>query len=244
MKAAALLIFIVFSVSVSAKKQRNKHYITNQSPLVAQPYTALPIGSIQPEGFLLKMLEIQRDGLTGHLDSIYSLVCGPDNGWLGGTGDGWERGPYWLDGLVPLAYILDDEELKEKAQKWIEWSIQSQGEDGYFGPKPLPEAYIKIPGTQQGMRNDWWPKMVMLKVLQQYYMATEDERVIDLMTRYFKYQLKLLPENELGYVTYWGNRRGGDNLAIVYWLYNVTGDKFLLDLAEIIHEQTCGVSRS
>ena len=62
MKAAALLIFIVFSVSVSAKKQGNKHYITNQSPLVAQPYTALPIGSIQPEGFLLKMLEIQRDG--------------------------------------------------------------------------------------------------------------------------------------------------------------------------------------
>ena len=238
MKPVILWAFILCSSSLGAKERGNKHYITNQPPLVEQPYTALPIGAIQPEGFLLKMLEIQREGLTGHLDSIYSLVCGPDNGWLGGTGDGWERGPYWLDGLVPLAYLLDDPELKEKAQKWIEWTLQNQREDGYFGPKPLPDGYNKIPGTQQGMRNDWWPKMVMLKVLQQYYMATEDERVIDLMTRYFKYQLKLLPENELGYVTYWGNRRGGDNLAIVYWLYNVTGDKFLLDLAEIIHEQT------
>lgn len=231
-------IGLLLSIGIFAKEKRNTNYITNQAPLIVQPYTALPIGAILPEGFLLEMLKIQRDGLTGNLDSIYSLVCGDNNGWLGGTGDGWERGPYWLDGLVPLAYLLDDAELKAKAQKWIDWSINNQREDGYFGPKDLPEGYEKIPGTQQGMRNDWWPKMVMLKVLQQYYMATRDERVIKLMTSYFKYQLKQLPENELGYVTYWGNRRGGDNLAVVYWLYNITGDKFLLDLAEIIHKQT------
>ena len=233
---AALLILVAHFTF--AKEKRNEFYITNQAPLVAQPYTALPIGAIQAEGFLLEMLKIQRDGLTGHLDSVYSLVCGDNNGWLGGNGDGWERGPYWLDGLVPLAYLLDDDELKAKAQKWIDWSIENQQEDGYFGPKPLPEDFEHIPGTQQGMRNDWWPKMVMLKVLQQYYMATGDERVITLMTRYFRYQLKMLPENELGYVTFWANRRGGDNLAVVYWLYNITGDEFLLELAEIIHEQT------
>ncbi|WP_303919043.1 beta-L-arabinofuranosidase domain-containing protein [Draconibacterium sediminis] len=230
------LILIAFSSF--GKEKRNSHYITNQAPLVNQPYTALPLGAVKAEGFLHEMLKIQRDGLTGHLDSIYEVVCGDNNGWLGGTGDGWERGPYWLDGLVPLAYLLDDDELKAKAQKWIEWSINNQQEDGYFGPKPLPEGYTPIPGTQQTMRNDWWPKMVMLKVLQQYYTATGDERVITLMTNYFRYQLKMLPENELGYVTYWANRRGGDNLAVVYWLYNITGDKFLLELAEIIHEQT------
>lgn len=65
------------------------------------------------------MLELQRDGLTGHLDSIYELVCGPNNAWVGGQGDCWERGPYWLDGLMPLAYLLDDENLKAKAQEWI-----------------------------------------------------------------------------------------------------------------------------
>ncbi|WP_319501455.1 beta-L-arabinofuranosidase domain-containing protein [uncultured Draconibacterium sp.] len=240
MKTILLLCLglILISSSSNGKEKRNSHYITNQAPLVAKPYTALPLGAVKAEGFLLEMLKIQRDGLTGHLDSIYEVVCGDNNGWLGGTGDGWERGPYWLDGLVPLAYLLDDDELKAKAQKWIEWSINNQQEDGYFGPQPLPDGVEHILGTQQGMRNDWWPKMVMLKVLQQYYTATGDERVVTLMTNYFKYQLKMLPENELGYVTYWANRRGGDNLAVVYWLYNITGDKFLLDLAEIIHKQT------
>lgn len=240
MKKFAFVTFgIILFISTSfGKEKRNTHYITNQAPLIVQPYTALPLGAIKPRGMLLKMLEIQRDGLTGNLDSIYSIVCGDNNGWLGETGDGWERGPYWLDGLVPLAYLLNDSGLKAKAQKWIEWSIKNQRKDGYFGPQPMAEGYAKIPGTQQGMRNDWWPKMVMLKVLQQYYMATQDERVIQLMANYFKYQLKMLPENELGYVTFWANRRGGDNLAIVYWLYNITKEKYLLELAEIIHEQT------
>jgi len=187
---------------------------------------------------MLKMLELQRDGMTGHLDSIYELVCGDNNGWLGGTGDGWERGPYWLDGLVPLAYILDDDNLKAKAQKWIEWCFENQRTDGYFGSSDLPDNYHYIPGTQQDMREDWWPKMVMLKVLQQYYQATGDERVINLMTRYFKYQLANLPKTPLGHWTYWAEQRGADNLAVVLWLYNITGDKFLLELGELLHKQT------
>jgi hypothetical protein len=80
--------------------------------------------------------------------------------------------------------------------------------------------------------------MVMLKALQQYYTATKDERVIKLMLRYFKYQQEMLPKFPLGHWTFWGEQRGGDNLAIVYWLYNLTNEKFLLDLAEIIHKQT------
>lgn len=240
MKKLVLIVTlaVVLVSSSFGKEKRNAHYTTNQAPLIEQPYTELPIGAIKPKGMLLKMLELQRDGLTGHLDSIYSVVCGDNNGWLGGTGDGWERGPYWLDGLVPLAYILDDASLKAKAQKWIEWSIQNQQPDGYFGPRPLPEGYVEIPGTQQGMREDWWPKMVMLKVLQQYYSATKDERVINLMDKYFQYQLKQLSKKPLDFLTFWGDRRGGDNLMMVFWLYNITREKYLLELADIIHKQT------
>ncbi|HDR50077.1 MAG TPA: hypothetical protein ENN90_00450 [Mariniphaga anaerophila] len=238
-KLSIIIVLLAFwSLPALSNGKRNSHYITNQVPLIAQPYTALPLGAIKPHGMLMKMLEVQRDGLTGNLDCVYNVVCGPNNGWLGGTGDGWERGPYWLDGLVPLAYILDDENLKNKAQEWIEWSIENQREDGYFGPQPLPEGYEHIPGTQQGNREDWWPKMVMLKVLQQYYTATDDERVIHLMLNYFKYQQKMLPDFPLGHWTFWANRRGADNLAVVYWLYNITREKFLLELAETIHEQT------
>ncbi|MPR32360.1 beta-L-arabinofuranosidase domain-containing protein [Salmonirosea aquatica] len=240
MKPCLLFLFLLVYLPFSLTAQpRNAHYITNQAPLVAQPYTALPLGAIQPQGWLRKMLEIQRDGLTGHLDSIYAVVCGPSNGWLGGTGDSWERGPYWIDGLVPLAYILNDEKLKAKAQAWMEWSIKHQRPDGYFGPYPFDAKTMqRIPGTQQDVSEDWWPKMVMLKALQQYYTATQDKRVLTLMDKYFRYQLKNLPVNPLGKWTFWAEQRGGDNLQIVYWLYNITKERYLLDLAELIHKQT------
>ena len=232
----ACLIYV--NVFVANAQERNKHYITNQAPLLAQKFTALPLGDIQPHGWLKKQLEIQRDGLTGNLDEVYKVVVGDNNGWLGGTGDSWERGPYWLDGLTPLAYILDDKALKAKVKKWVDWSIVHQRDNGYFGPIPITEDTPRIPGTQQTPSEDWWPKMVMLKVLQQYYTATNDERVIKLMDGYFRYQLQELPQKPLGNWTFWGERRGGDNLQLVYWLYNITKEDYLLELGQLIHEQT------
>ncbi len=203
--------------------------------MLAKPCMELPLGSIKAEGWLHEQLVRMKDGMTGHLDSLYPQVMGKRNGWLGGDGDVWERGPYWIDGLLPLAYILDDKYLKEKVQPWIEWTLKSQKPDGYFGPD-TDRGYE--PGLQRNNSHDWWPKMVMLKVLQQYYMATGDQRVITLLTNYFRYQMKELPQTPLNYWTWWGQQRGGDNLEVVYWLYNITGDKFLLDLGELIHKQT------
>lgn len=174
-------------------------------------------------------------GMTGHMDSIYTRVMGPRNGWLGGDGDVWERGPYWIDGLLPLAYILRDQALIEKVQPWIEWTLASQKPDGYFGPD-TDRPYE--PELQRNNAQDWWPKMVMLKVMQQYYSATGDERVISFMRNYFSYQLAQLPQQGLGKWTYWGQQRGGDNLMVVYWLYNLTGEAFLLELGDLIHRQT------
>lgn len=237
--ASIIVSLIMVSCSSGPFDERgNDFYVSNRAPLVAEPYMELPIGAIQPRGWLLEQLKRQRSGLTGNLDKVYPQVVGKSNGWLGGDGDGWERGPYWLDGLVPLAYILDDQELKDKAQKWIEWSLNNQRDDGYFGPVPFDKEPEPIRGVQRSPRKDWWPKMVMLKVLKQYYMATEDERVLDLMTEYFRYQLEHLPEQPLDNWSYWGNRRGGDNLLMVYWLYNRTGDEFLLELGDLIHSQT------
>ncbi|MDR1593064.1 MAG: glycoside hydrolase family 127 protein, partial [Prevotellaceae bacterium] len=213
----------------------NGNYVNNRYPLATKPYMELPLGSIKPSGWLGEQLNRMRTGMTGHLDSIYEKVMGPRNGWLGGDGDVWERGPYWIDGLLPLAYILNEQALKNKVQPWIEWTLASQQTNGYFGPDTdrSPE-----PGLQRNNAHDWWPKMVVLKIMQQYYSATGDKRVISFLTRYFKYQLEELPRTRLGHWTHWGEERGGDNLMIVYWLYNITGDRFLLDLGKLIHEQT------
>lgn len=238
-KSLILIILAVnFYVSVKAQPQRNSHYITNQKPLVTQPYTALPLGNIKAKGWLLKMLELQRDGLTGKLDETYEVVAGSNNGWLGGTGDSWERGPYWIDGLTPLAYLLDDAVLKRKVKMWVDWSIENQRANGYFGPFAYKEGTPKRKGTLQELSEDWWPKMVMLKVLQQYYSATKDKRVLQLMDNYFRFQLKELATNPLDKYTYWAGRRGGDNLQVVYWFYNITKEPYLLELSKLIHQQT------
>jgi len=230
----ALCLFIAAVITQNAVAQESA-YRNNRYPLLEKPFIELPIGAIKPDGWLLEQLNRQRNGLTGHLDSIYAKVMGARNGWLGGDGDVWERGPYWIDGLLPLAYILEDKSLINKVQPWIEWTLASQKPDGYFGPDTDREPES---GLQRNNAHDWWPKMVALKYMQQYYSATGDARIIPFLTNYFRYQLQELPRNPLGHWTFWGEQRGGDNLAIVYWLYNITGEKFLLELGELIHKQT------
>lgn len=217
------------------ERDSDNNSISRPGALTENPYKEVPLGAITPHGWLREMLIRQKNGATGHLDKLYPEVMGNRNGWLGGDGDQWERGPYWIDGLLPLAYILNDKDLIAKTKPWIEWAIQSQQPDGYFGPST---DYGPESGLQRNNSRDWWPKMVMLKVLKQYYMATGDERVIKLMTNYFRYQLKELPNTPLGKWTFWARYRGADNLMIVYWLYNITGDAFLLELGDILHRQT------
>lgn len=229
------LIFALCSLAVAAAVSAQPDTRFNRAPLQPRPYAELPIGAVKPAGWLNEQLVRMRDGMTGHLDSLYPQVMGPRNGWLGGDGDVWERGPYWIDGLLPLAYILEDRRLIAKVQPWIEWALASQTADGNFGPVTDRPAE---PGLQRDKARDWWPRMVVLKVLQQYHSATGDPRVLDFMGRYFRYQLAQLPRTPLDNWTKWGRVRGGDNLAVVYWLYNLTGEKFLLELGELIHKQT------
>lgn len=232
---ATFTTIAAFAATPSGEASVSGNYQNNRQPLLQKTYIELPLGTIRAKGWMHEQLVRMKNGMTGHLDEVYEKVMGSRNGWLGGDGDVWERGPYWIDGLLPLAYLLNDETLIEKVKPWIEWTLASQKPNGYFGPD-TDRSYE--PGLQRDNSRDWWPKMVMLKVMQQYYTATGDSRVIDFMTNYFKYQLTELPKNPLGKWTFWGEQRGGDNLMVVYWLYNITGDKFLLDLGELIHKQT------
>ena len=140
-------------------RQQHNHYINNRYPLQRKAFIELPLGSIRAKGWLQEMLIRQKNGATGHMDELYPQVMGSRNGWLGGDGDQWERGPYWIDGLLPLAYILNDQELKNKVQPWVEWALKSQREDGFFGPE---KDYPGELGLQRDNSHDWWPRMVVL----------------------------------------------------------------------------------
>ena len=192
--------------------------IRNRAPLAANAFYFLPLGSIRPQGWLLQQLRIQANGLSGHLDETWADV-GPNSAWLGGTGESWERGPYYVDGLLPLAWMLDDTYLKAKAQKYIDWTLDHQSPDGMIGPTT---------------NDDWWPRIVMLKALTQYQEFSADPRVIPLMEKYFAHQLRELPKRPL---RDWGKFRWQDELLSVLWLYNRTGRAFLLDLAQLLRLQ-------
>jgi len=227
-----LAVLASFRVATKSPKKTSADHFTK--PL----YTEIPLGSIHPQGWLKDQLEIMRDGTTGHLDEVYAKLKN-DNGWLGGKGDGWEETPYWLDGAVPLAWLLDDATLKAKVLKYINWTIDHQRPSGYFGPVTKAErdsgAVITLANCQKG--EDWWPKMVMLKALQQYYTATNDARVIKFMTAYFHYELRALKVCPINKWSDWAESRGSENILVAQWLYQKTGDKSLLQLAALLDKQ-------
>lgn len=223
MLKSTLLTYLLLGATfvTQAQNRSTQAYPYNRAPLSPESYVQLPLGSIKAKGWLLKQLELQRDGATGHAEELYpeSENLGPGSDWLGGTGSGWERVPYYVKGLTALAYTLDDAALKERAFKWIRWTLEHQHADGSFGPATM---------------KDWWPRMPMMYALQNYYEATGDQQVIPFLTRYFKYQLANLDTMPL---YEWSKSRTADNIEIVFWLYNKTGDSFLLDLARKLDKQ-------
>lgn len=201
-------------------------YTNARTPLRQQHFIKLPVGSIRPAGWVGRYLQLQRDGLTGHLGEISAWLDKHNNAWLTKGGDhGWEEVPYWLKGYSDLAYILNDKAMLAETKTWIEAILKSQREDGAFGPVNM-----------RGDKPELWAQMIVLSTLQTYYEHSGDERVLKLMTNYFRWQMTIPDDKFLE--DYWENSRGGDNLYSVLWLYNRTGDKFLLDLAHKIHRNT------
>lgn len=207
----------------------NSFYVSNRAPLLPSRFIGLPVGSVEPRGWVREFLRRQREGLTGHLGEISGWLQKEDNAWLSKDGKGkygWEELPYWLKGYIELAYIFNDPKMLAEVKVWIEGTLASQRANGDFGPDQRFED-----GTR-----DYWANMIMLFCLQSYYEHTNDARVLNLMTKYFQYQMTV-PDNEM-LTHYWQKMRGGDNLYSIYWLYNRTGDPELLKVAEKIHRCT------
>lgn len=254
----ALLTLATASIRVNASEARvsdniptrtvNSWYPSNQAPLSGQPLIKLPTGSIRPGGWLLTTLELQKNGLCGHLGEISAWLQKEDNAWLKQGGKwGWEEVPYWLRGYSNMAFILNDKEMIDESMLWIEAILSSQREDGNFGPV-----------VNRAKGQDLWPNMIVLWILQNYYewsgtpagiayrgvkkQRTEgDTRVIDFMTRYFAFQLTVPEEQFLK--DYWENSRAGDNIWSVVWLYNRTGNPLLLELADKLHRNAADWTR-
>jgi hypothetical protein len=206
---------------------RNEWYQGNRAPLLASPLVKLPVGAIRPEGWLRKQLELEGEGFSGRLSEISRWCAFNGNAWVSPVGQGnfgWEEVPYWLRGYIDLAHVTKDPRMIAEATRWVEGVMAGQDSSGYFGPR------------RNLIEHDIWPNMVMLYAVRTHYEATKDPRVIPFMQRYFRWLTTVPLEHYLP--GSWQKIRGGDNLDHIYWLYNQTGEPWLLELGRLNHERT------
>jgi hypothetical protein len=223
-------------VAVVPATESTPLYPTNRAPLLTSPMVKLPIGAIQPKGWLHHQLELEAAGMTGHLPEVSPWCKFDGNAWTDPHGEGkngWEEVPYWLKGFGDLGYVLGDQRIIDETRRWLDAIFVAQADDGWFGPSGLRTANDGKP--------DLWPHMPILNAMQSYYEytgahGTADDRVIKLMDRYFQWELKC-PDADFMH-GYWPEMRTGDNLESVYWLYNRTGEAWLLDLGLKIEKHT------
>jgi hypothetical protein len=218
-KSTVLLIsLLIVIIPGCSEKKENINYKNNPEPLLRNAYIKLPLGTVKPAGWLKSQLEAQAAGLTGNLDDFWPDLV--NSAWRGGDGEAWERGPYYLDGLVPLAYLLDDKNLIKKSNIWIEKIIASSSNTGWYGP---------------AKNKDRWPLAVANKVLMQYYEATNDKRAIDVLTKYFRYLHDTPPDWP---DKDWRGVRAMENAVTGYWLYRQTGEPWILETIESIQKNS------
>lgn len=185
-------------------------------------YEFYTTNELKPTGWLKKQLRIQANGLCGNLDKVWPDVR--DSAWVGGTREGWERVPYWLDGFIPLAYLLDDEDMIARAKRYINAIIAAQKEDGWICP---------CKDEERG-EYDTWAVLLISKVLCLYYNCSKDERIIDVVSKCLK---QFDSHINLHTLRNWGAARWFEGLIAIIWLYEKTNEKWLLKLAKKLRVQ-------
>jgi hypothetical protein len=192
-------------------------------------FRALRVGAVRPRGWLRDQLRAQAQGLTGHLTTFWD----EDSWWRGGAGENMlgevpARGhatPDLLNGLVPLAWQLDDAELEAEALEFIEHAFATVCEDGRFGPSQAEEEpYRSVVDLGRSK---------MMEALISYHDVTGDERVVTLIHSYFKGYLASYGSGPSGWFC---NTAHQENMVAGLWLYEQTRDESLRSvLIEMCH---------
>jgi uncharacterized protein len=180
-------------------------------------FRPLALGQVKPSGWLREQLKTQAAGLSGHLDEFWPDI--KNSAWIGGNAEGWERVPYWLDGIVPLAYLLDDQALQARIKPFIDSIIEHQQPDGWLGP---------VGDTAGHQPYDVWPLFPLFKALTQYQEATGDPRVVPALLRCTRKIDQVIDQKPL---YSWAKMRAADFAVSMVWLYARTGEAWPLDLA-------------
>lgn len=189
-----------------------------------QKYQFYTCDEIQASGWLKRQLEIQAAGLCGNLDKIWPDIA--DSAWIGGKREGWERVPYWLDGFIPLAYLLHNDDMKRRAKRYIDAIIAMQKPDGWICPCP----------DEKRAEYDTWAVLLITKVLTLYYDCSKDARIPDVIYRVLKNYYDLLKSGTIELFN-WGKYRWFEGFIAIQFAYKHFQEDWLLELAVILKSQ-------
>ncbi len=179
---------------------------------------------LKAKGWLRRQLEIQAEGLNGNLDRVWPDV--QNSAWIGGDREGWERVPYWLDGFIPLAYLLEDVEMIGRAKKYIDAIVSAQQEDGWICPCD----------REQRKDYDTWAVLLIAKVLTVYCQCSGDERIPEVLYRVLKNYYELLRSGEI-HLFGWGKFRWYEGMIAIEFVNSLYKEEWLLDLAALLRAQ-------
>lgn len=184
-------------------------------------YTA---NEIKAGGWLKRQLEIQAEGLNGQLDRVWKDV--KESKWIGGESEGWERVPYWLDGFIPLAYLLENEDMIGRAKKYIDAVLAHQSPDGWICPC----------GDGERENYDTWAVQLIAKVLVVYYECSGDERIPKVIYNILKNYYELLKSEKIKLFD-WGKFRWFESFIAIDFTYRRYKEDWLEELAKILKAQ-------
>ena len=179
---------------------------------------------IKPQGWLKRQLEIQAEGLSGNLHETWPDIR--DSAWIGGKREGWERVPYWLDGFIPLSYLLEDDEMIATVKKYIDAIVSAQQDDGWICPC----------NKEKRKKYDTWAIQLICKTLKVYYDCSGDERIPEAIYRVLKNYYESLKSGEIKLFG-WGKFRWFESFISINFLYEKYNEDWIKDLAKIIKEQ-------
>ncbi|NLE12683.1 MAG: hypothetical protein GX628_03280 [Clostridiales bacterium] len=181
------------------------------------------LGELTASGWTKEQLERNRDGIGGHLDELEPLMMytpyterRTETNW-GGPGWGAEiSGNYWY-GLIVLAFTLDDEGLKKKAENWVNAVLAAREEDGYMG------AYAKTDDRFHDYNA--WGTACGMRAMLAYYDATGREDVFDAVNECMLWFCRNWRDHKTAYA-------GNAITEVMLYCYAKNGDERLLEFSK------------
>jgi len=190
------------------------NYGNNRAPLLNKKYVRLPLGAIQPEGWLHDQLTVQSNGLTSHLGEVWDTAR--ISAWKGDIGQHVTPEcctprfiPRWLEGLTVLAGVLGDKHLKALTDPYMQCILSVQ-DPATVSPSLCAWSHVG-------------------RFLPDYYDLTGDTRAVKLARRILDYADRVHNSRDSAVLE---PTRLGMLLSFGYWYYNLTGDSDIPALLE------------